>query len=102
MNGEIDALKSKVSELESSSVDINSASLNLDIIVSNLKKFNYEVDDASLDDKRLLLSTIVDSIVWDDASGNLSIVYMGAKMDDLVSLSDGSHFCSDCRSYIYE
>lgn len=102
LNGEIDSLKSKVSELESSSVDINSASLNLDIIVSNLKKFNYEVDDASLDDKRLLLSTIVDSIVWDDASGNLSIVYMGAKMDDLVSLSDGSHFCSDGRSYIYE
>ena len=102
LNGEIDDLKSKVSELESSSVDINSASLNLDIIVSNLKKFNYEVDDASLDDKRLLLSTIVDSIIWDDASGNLSIVYMGAKMDDLVSLSDGSHFCSDCRSYIYE
>ena len=102
LNGEIDDLKSKVSELESSSVDINSASLNLDIIVSNLKKINYEVDDASLDDKRLLLSTIVDSIVWDDASGNLSIVYMGAKMDDLVSLSDGSHFCSDGRSYIYE
>lgn len=102
LNGEIDALKSKVSELESSSVDINSASLNLDIIVSNLKKFNYEVDDASLDDKRLLLSTIVDSIVWDDASGNLSIVYMGAKMDDLVSLSDGSHFCSDCRCTIYK
>ena len=63
LNGEIDALKSKVSELESSSVDINSASFNLDIIVSTLKKFNYEVDDASLDDKRLLLSNIVDSIV---------------------------------------
>ena len=102
LNGEIDALKGKVIKLESSSVDINSASLNLDIIVSNLKKFNYEVDDASLDDKRLLLSTIVDSIVWDDASGNLSIVYMGAKMDDLVSLSDGSHFCSDCRCTIYK
>ena len=102
LNGEIDSLKSKVSELESSSVDINSASLNLDIIVSNLKKFNYEVDDASLDDKRLLLFTIVDSIVWDDASGNLSIVYMGAKMDDLVSLSDGSHFCSDGRCTIYK
>ena len=102
LNGEIDALKSKVSELESSSVDINSASLNLDIIVSNLKKFNCEVDDASLDDKRLLLSTIVDSIVWDDASGNLSIVYMGAKMDDLVSLSDGSHFYGDGRYAIYK
>ena len=102
LNGEIDALKGKVIKLESSSVDINSASLNLDIIVSNLKKFNYEVDDASLDDKRLLLFTIVDSIVWDDASGNLSIVYMGAKMDDLVSLSDGSHFCSDCRCTIYK
>ena len=49
----------------------------------------------------MLLSTIVDSIVWDDASGNLRI-YMGAKMDDLVSLSDGSHFCSDGRSYIYD
>ena len=102
LNGEIDSLKSKVSELESSSVDINSASLNLDIIVSNLKKFNCEVDDASLDDKRLLLSTIVDSIVWDDASGNLSIVYMGAKMDDLVSLSDGSHFYGDGRYAIYK
>ena len=102
LNGEIDSLKSKVSELESNSVDINSSSLNLDIIVSNLKKFNCEVDDASLDDKRLLLSTIIDSIVWDDASGNLSIVYMGAKMDDLVSLSDGSHFYGDGRSYINE
>ena len=67
-----------------------------------MRKFNCEVDDASLDDKRLLLSTIVDSIVWDDASGNLSIVYMGAKIDDLVSLSDGSHFYGDGRSYIYE
>ena len=102
LNGEIEVLKSKVNELESSSFDINSASLNLDIIVSNLKKFNSEVDDASLDDKRLLLSTIVDSIIWDDASGNLSIVYMGAKMDDLVSLSDRSHFCSDGRCTIYK
>ena len=102
LNGEIDSLKSKVSELESSSFDINSASLNLDIIVSNLKKFNCEVDDASLDDKRLLLSTIIDSIVWDDVSGNLSIVYMGAKMDDLVSLSDESHFYGDGRCTIYK
>ncbi|MCC0697104.1 hypothetical protein IC173_16290, partial [Clostridioides sp. ES-S-0048-02] len=43
-------------------------------------------------------STIIDSIVWDSSSNTLSIVYMGADIDDLVSLSDRSHFCSDGRS----
>ncbi|MGO1042586.1 recombinase family protein [Clostridioides difficile] len=88
LNSEIEILKSKLSNLEVNSIDINNSSLSLNIIVSNLKRFNDELDDASLDDKRLLLSTIIDSIIWDGNSGNLKIIYMGAKMDDLVSLSD--------------
>lgn len=101
LNGEIDSLKNEVKSLESCGSDISFASVNLDIIVSNLKKFNDEVDSSSLDDKRFLLSTIVDSIVWDSDTGNLSIVYMGAKMDDLVDVNDTSHFYTDGRSYIH-
>ncbi len=102
LNNEIDSLKSEVKVLEDCNIDVKSASLNLDIIVSNLKKFNDEVDDASLDDKRLLLSTIIDSIVWNSGDGTLSIVYMGAKMGDLVDMNNKSHFHTDGRSYIYE
>ncbi|MCC0638548.1 MULTISPECIES: hypothetical protein, partial [unclassified Clostridioides] len=47
-------------------------------------------------------STIIDSIVWDSSSNTLSIVYMGADIDDLVSLSDRSHFCSDGRCTFYK
>lgn len=98
LNSEIEELKVKVRNLEDNNADIKNASANLDIVVSNLEKFNNMVDDANLDNKKLLLSTIIDSIVWDSSSNTLSIVYMGADIDDLVSLSDRSHFCSDGRS----
>ncbi|HFG9543111.1 TPA: recombinase family protein, partial [Clostridioides difficile] len=85
---EISILKDKINTLESSNINISSDSINIDIIVSNLKRFNDEVDNASLDDKRLLLSTIINSIVWDSSLGNLNIVYMGAEVDNSVSLSN--------------
>ncbi|HAU5339911.1 TPA: recombinase family protein, partial [Clostridioides difficile] len=88
LNSEINILKDKLNTLESSNANISSDSINLDIIVSNLKRFNDEVDNASLDDKRLLLSTIINSIVWDSNLGNLNIIYMGAEMDNSVSLSN--------------
>ena len=102
LNGEIDTLKNQIDKLQSRGDDINSVSLNLDIIVSNLKKFNEEVGSCSLDDKRLLLSTIVDSIVWDSDTGNLSIIYMGANIDELVDVSSASHFYRDSRCAIYK
>lgn len=88
LNNEISILKDKINTLESSNINISSDSINIDIIVSNLKRFNDEVDNASLDDKRFLLSTIINSIVWDSSLGNLNIVYMGAEMDNSVSLSN--------------
>ncbi|MDX5716480.1 recombinase family protein, partial [Clostridioides difficile] len=88
LNNEISILKDKINILESSNINISSDSINIDIIVSNLKRFNDEVDNASLDDKRLLLSTIINSIVWDSSLGNLNIVYMGAEVDNSVSLSN--------------
>ncbi|SJT33440.1 Uncharacterised protein [Clostridioides difficile] len=88
LNNEISILKDKINTLESSNINISSDSINIDIIVSNLKRFNDEVDNASLDDKRLLLSTIINSIVWDSSLGNLNIVYMGAEVDNSVSLSN--------------
>ncbi|NJA37892.1 recombinase family protein, partial [Clostridioides difficile] len=88
LNNEISILKDKINTLESSNINISSDSINIDIIVSNLKRFNDEVDNASLDDKRLLLSTIINSIVWDSSLGNLNIVYMGAEVDNSVSLNN--------------
>ncbi|OJT87412.1 serine recombinase, partial [Clostridioides difficile] len=88
LNNEISILKDKINTLESGNINISSDSINIDIIVSNLKRFNDEVDNASLDDKRLLLSTIINSIVWDSSLGNLNIVYMGAEVDNSVSLSN--------------
>ncbi|MBY2478010.1 recombinase family protein [Clostridioides difficile] len=86
LNNEISILKDKINDLKSRDVNISSNHLNLDIIVSNLKRFSDGVDNASLDDKRLLLSTIIDSVIWDSSLGNLNIIYMGAEIDDSVSL----------------
>lgn len=74
--------------MEFSNINISSDSINIDIIVSNLKRFNDEVDNVSLDDKRLLLFIIINSIVWDSSLGNFNIVYMGVEVDNFVFLSN--------------
>ncbi|MDK2563268.1 recombinase family protein [Romboutsia sedimentorum] len=97
---EVDALKCKMDEVSEVSNSVELEMLNIDLIVDNLNKFNKLVDDASVEEKKLLLSSVVDRITWDGDLGEIRIFYHGI---------DGSHFggnslCLDtdgfCMPYI--
>ncbi|MDK2584995.1 recombinase family protein [Romboutsia sedimentorum] len=80
---EVDALKCKMDEVSEVSNSVELEMLNIDLIVDNLNKFNKLVDDASVEEKKLLLSSVVDRITWDGDLGEIRIFYHGI---------DGSHF----------
>lgn len=74
---EVDELKKKLDGNCSIDNNIDAEILNIDYIVSSLGKFNRCIDDASIEEKKLLISSVVDRITWDGDSGEVSIFYHG-------------------------
>lgn len=74
---EVDVLKKKLDGSSTVDNNIDAEILNIDFIVSNLDKFNECIDEASVEEKKLLISSVVDRITWDGDSGEISIFYHG-------------------------
>ncbi len=74
---EVDALKKKLDGTSDVDNRIDSEILNIDLIVSNLAKFNKCIDSASIEEKKLLISSVVDRITWDGDTGKVGIFYHG-------------------------
>ncbi|MEG2057919.1 MAG: recombinase family protein [Romboutsia sp.] len=84
LSAEVDELKKKFDGVSEVSNSIEVEMLNIDLIVENLNKFNKCVDDASVEEKKLLVSSVVDKITWD--GDEVRIFYHGL---------EGSQFDSD-------
>ena len=77
LGDEVDKLKVK---LDGSSVvenNIDAEILNIDLIIDNLERFNKCIDEASIEEKKVLVSSVVDRVVWDGDNGEVIIVYHG-------------------------
>ena len=77
LGDEVDKLKVK---LDGSSIvenNIDSEILNIDLIIDNLEKFNKCIDDASVEEKKVLVSSVIDRIVWDGDNGEIGMFYHG-------------------------
>lgn len=77
LGDEVDNLKVK---LDGSSVvenNIDAEILNIDLIIDNLERFNKCIDEASVEEKKVLVSSVVDRVVWDGDNGEVIIVYHG-------------------------
>ena len=95
---EIEELKSKLDGVNEVDNDIELEMLNIDLVVENLNKFNKLIDGASIDEKKMLISSIVDKITWDGDSGEIRIFYKGLSrpqsgLDNLCLDTDG--ICMD-------
>ena len=51
--------------------------MNIDLIIDNLERFNKCIDEASVEEKKVLVSSVVDRVVWDGDNGEVIIVYHG-------------------------
>lgn len=77
---EIEELKLKLEELDSTKETSLQHELNADIVLEALKKFNTTIDLVSdIDEKKLMLETIVDSVNWNGETGEVIVRLWGAK-----------------------
>lgn len=79
MNKELSDLNKELEMLNTMSNNIGKIDIDIDILIDNLDKFNNEIDTADLEQQRLLLSTMIESIVWYDESETAVINYLGVK-----------------------
>ena len=70
---------------------LSQSNLNLDILVNNINKFNRVIDEKDITQKRLLLSTIIDNLVWYDDTDSITINYLGLE-DINVSINQSDFY----------
>ena len=73
---ELDILKNSLNELSDAKIYIDNESINIDLSIMSLQNFKDNFDKSNLVDKRFLLSTIIDNIVWDGDTGEIKLSYL--------------------------
>ena len=77
LGDEVDNLKVKLDDSSVVENNIDAEILNIDLIIDNLERFNKCIDEASVEEKKVLVSSVVDRVVWDGDNGEVIIVYHG-------------------------
>lgn len=89
LNNEIEIQRSDIYSLKNNKNILSQSNLNLDILVNNINKFNRVIDEKDITQKRLLLSTIIDNLVWHDDTDSITINYLGLEdINDSINQSD--------------
>ena len=47
------------------------------MVIDNLERFNKCVDEASVEEKKVLVRSVIDRVVWDGDNGEVRIFYQG-------------------------
>lgn len=76
---EIQVLNSKLETLENLNNNLNMQFSSYDIVRASIDKFNNEFDSLDFENKRLMLFNIVDRIIWDGNTGDVSVMFLGIK-----------------------
>ena len=100
LDKEIKDLKEKLNSLNNDTHNFDILNINLDILIDNINKFNTNIDNSSLDERRILLSNIISQIVWDSDSKNITIHYLGVSTTEQFNLDEKFSFRTPRRSYI--
>ena len=74
---QIEILKSKLSDLQSSNKTLMKQEVDIDLIMKSLDKFSILIDEANYDEKKFLIGSLVDAIYWDGSTGNVEIRLWG-------------------------
>ena len=93
LNKEITDIKFEIDKLDIDKRSISKDDLNLDILIDNIKKFNSSLDNLELSQQRLLLSSIIRNVIWNDEENSLEINYLG--LENIDNYGKKSHFCND-------
>ncbi|MBY6950298.1 recombinase family protein [Clostridium botulinum] len=79
LNNETEQLKSNLEKLKNKNSEVEMTEVDLELIISNLSKFGELIDKADNNQKKYLISSIVDTIYWDADTGELEIDFFGKR-----------------------
>lgn len=79
LNKEIKYLSKEKTDLLQQQDKIQKQELDLEVFTHALKQFGTLIDNCSHDEKKFLISSIVESITWDGEKGNIKIKMFGEK-----------------------
>lgn len=104
LNKELANLNLELDSLKNKSQNINNSNVNLDILLDNLNKFNEEIDKADIEQQKILLNSILESVEWNSSNNVLTINYIGfnSKTNSLNptdKINSKSHFNTQSRSH---
>lgn len=77
LNNELSDLKSKLNSLDTLSLENKKLDIDINMLIDNIDKFNKEIDTSDINKKRLLLSTIVDSMYWNSDEETIKVNLIG-------------------------
>ncbi|MCT4509734.1 MAG: recombinase family protein [Tepidibacter sp.] len=77
LNGEISKLKEDLSEMNKDKQVLDDDFFSIDMVLKALNRFNDEIDNANVEDKRFLISMLLDKIIWDFETGDIQLIYWG-------------------------
>ncbi|KGN01953.1 recombinase family protein [Clostridium botulinum] len=79
LNMEIKKLKTSLNASEIKNNEETTIKVNIDSYIQSLKNFNENIDIASINDKKSLLASVLESVVWDGDSCELKINLIGSE-----------------------
>lgn len=80
LDKECKQLGQKLAEKENTKEVKDEENMNIDLIISSLENFNIIFDTLeNIDDKRYLISSLVDKITWDGYNGDVDVYLWGSK-----------------------
>ncbi|MCW6075526.1 recombinase family protein [Clostridium sporogenes] len=79
LSKETEELKSKLEKLKNKNDEVEIAEVDLELIINNLSKFAELIDKSDNNQKKYLISSIVDTIYWDADTGELEINFFGKR-----------------------
>ncbi|MDO7206292.1 hypothetical protein Q5M85_21500 [Paraclostridium bifermentans] len=77
LNSELSELKLKLNSLDTLSLENKKLDIDINMLIDNIDKFNKEIDTSDINKKRLLLSTIVDSMYWNSDEETIKVNLIG-------------------------
>lgn len=79
INKSNEELKSKLNQLQTTNETSANLELNIEILIASYKNFNRLIGECKdLEEKRILINSVVETIYWDSNTGDIEIIPPGA------------------------
>lgn len=75
---EIEEIKTKIASIKNDCIAYDNVEINIDMVIENLKKFYEMIDKVDIEQKKYMISCLVDKVTWNSSTGEIDIQLWGS------------------------